>query len=249
MRNAGRRLSLFLVPMMVLCGFSAFALRPIHLPQTVGEQFLQGLQLRDFEYVKERIVPDQLAQFSVFQTMVDAAGWISSVRERSEFSLLNITKDGSGLFASYAIPGRGTLAVALVLSSGDWYVDLVKTRFLDAGNKLSPLGSLKISQAKPMDRARSFLEAFVHLDLVQASSYGTENTKAALLALDSMVKLISRTGSTDPADTDIKMMSEKTDGDIATVEYRIGSKPTRPLVLVRLGGNWLVDLAPGQALP
>jgi hypothetical protein len=210
---------------------------------------LQGLQLRDFDYLRERVLPEQLAQLSVFQTLVEAAALVPSVQDRTDFTLLSLKADKDMYWATYAIPNRGALAIALVQISGDWYVDLANTKFINTDNKQSPLGSLKVSAMKPMDRARAFLEAFVKLDLVQAASYGTENTKSAMLALQSVVGLITRDQGPAIAEGDIKMMSEKIEGESAVVEYRIGNKPIKPLNLVRAGGNWLVDLAPGQPLP
>jgi hypothetical protein len=222
--------------------------RPAHLPQTVGEQFLQGLQFKDFAYLQERVLPDQLPQLALVEALVQAAGWLPSVRELSDFPVLSLGAADKGMAAVFAVADKGSVSLGLVQYAGDWYVDLASVKFIDRNAGGSSLGSLKVSLVKPIDRARAFLEAMIRLDLIQAATFGTESTKAALIALQPVIGLVGRAGA-EASETDIKMMSEKVDGERAVVEYRIGAKPTKPLVLVRQGGNWMVDLAPGQTLP
>jgi len=93
----------------------------------------------------------------------------------------------------------------------------------------------------PKHVAEKFLEAYSRLDFEGAKKYGTDETAKLLDMMNSLTKLMN---NADKKMVKTEVISEKIDGDKATVIYKEeGKEGDQVLNLVKVNGSWKVALS------
>lgn len=231
-----------LLALCLLClGLGLWAEHPPR-PQTVAEDFLRAMQTRDFDAAGRAVLPQERDQFSLIAQWCDVAGWFASVSEAQDLRVLRSVRTETTMAVDYDLLGKGVALVKLLRQDGQWYVDLAATAFKglgrpDAAAAVAPANSIR----NPRDRAKAFLDALHRADFTTAAALGTPRTAGIL----KLVAGFSPYGERRDA-PEISIVNEVVEGDAATVGYQSGGTEIKTLSLLKVGADWMVDLAPDE---
>ena len=97
-------------------------------------------------------------------------------------------------------------------------------------------------QNTPKAVADNFLKAWTSSDFEEAKKYGTEDSKKLLDMMNSFKSMV--TDSSFNKEKEYKITKEKTEGDNATVYYKVaGNNVEEHLQLVKVNGEWKVNVS------
>ena len=227
------------------CLFSLWAERPEHRPQTIAETFLRAMQTRDFATAGACVLPSQSGQFTLIATWSELSGWLAIASQASDFPVLRSYRTASTMELDYNLGPRGIARLEMRKLDQSWYLDLLATRFqIDpkssaAKNAIQPANSSR----SPQERAKLFLEALQKGDFDLAESLGTPRTRSILALIASLAPGVQSTGKPPAAN---QVLSENSQGEAARVGYRGPDGHPHSLDLIRVGTDWMVDLAQDQ---
>ena len=227
-----------------LLALAAWAERPAHRPQTIAENFLRAMQVRDFQQARDCIVPSQYEQFALIVNWSDLSGWFAAASEPSDFPVLRSIRTKSDMTIDYDLGERGTARILMLKINNAWFLDLTGTNFRLVGQTDDkPLIQAANSNRNPRDRAKLFLEALTRADFGDAARVGTPRTASILKLIASFAPYGEKKADAASA---IEIISENIDGYNATVEYRGSDGKQRSVDLIKVGADWMVDLSTDQ---